>query len=91
MGKIKGSYPVYLPSRSALSEKIIMLSHKKNLHVGVTSTMAKVRTLFWIPVMRKLTEFVMQNCYSCKPFHTTSYTNSKPAFLQRDITAQDLG
>ena len=35
-----------------------MSAHKKNLYGGVVSTMAEVRSLIWIPVLRKLTKYV---------------------------------
>ena len=39
------TYPVYLSSSSALSEKIIMSVHRKTLHERVASTMSEVRSL----------------------------------------------
>ena len=39
-------YPIYLPSRSALSKKIIMSSHRKNLHAGEAPTMSELRSWF---------------------------------------------
>ena len=53
-GRIQGVYPIYLPSSSRLSEKIIMSAYRKTLHGGVASIMAAVRSLFWIPLLRKL-------------------------------------
>ena len=55
-GRIQGDYPIYLPRSVALSEKIIMEAHWKNLHEGVAWTMPEVRSLFSIPVLRKLTK-----------------------------------
>ena len=52
--------------------------------------MAAVRFLFWIPVLRKLTKSVMQNCYGCKRFRTTHYPNPKPVLLPRDRTEKAL-
>ena len=77
-GRIHGVYPIYLPSSSALSGKIIMSAHRKTLPEGVASTMAAVRSLFWIPVLSKLTKSVIQNCYGCKRFRAMHYPNPKP-------------
>ena len=52
--------------------------------------MAAVRSLFWIPVLRKLTKSVIQNCYGCKRFRATHYPNPKPGLLPRDRTEQAL-
>ena len=65
-GRIQGVYPIYLPSSSALSEKIIMSAHRKNLYGGVTSAIAEIGSLFWLAALRKLTKSVIQNCYGCK-------------------------
>ena len=43
--------------------------------------MAEVRSLFWIPVLRKLTKSVIQNFHGCKRFRATHYPNPKPGLL----------
>ena len=88
--RIQGVYSIYLPSSSALSEKITMSAHRKTLHGVVASTMTVVRTSFWIPVLRKLTKSVTQNCYGCKRFRATHYPYPKPVLLPRDRTEQAL-
>ena len=67
-----------------------MLTHRNTLHGGVASRMAAVRSLFWLPVLRKLTKSVMQNCYGCKQFRATHYPNPIPGLLPRDRTEQAL-
>ena len=89
-GRIHGVYPIYLPSSSALSGKIIMSAHRKTLPEGVASTMAAVRSLFWIPVLSKLTKSVIQNCYGCKRFRAMHYPNPKPGLIPRDKTEHVL-
>ena len=54
-----------------------MLAYRKKLHRGIASAMAKVRSLIWIRVLRKLTKFVIQNVYGCKGFRATHYRNPK--------------
>ena len=81
--RIHAVYQIYLPSSSALSEKIVISTHRKNLHRGEASTMAEFRSLFWIPVWRKLTKSVIQNCYGCKRFRAKHYPNPKPGVLPR--------
>ena len=54
-----------------------MSVHRKNLHRGVALTMAEGRSLFWIPVLRKLTKCVVPNCYDYKRFRATHYPNPK--------------
>ena len=52
--------------------------------------MGTLRSLFWVPVLRKLTKSVIQNCYCCKHFRATHYLNPKPGLLLRDKTEQVL-
>ena len=46
--------------------------------------MAAVSYLFWIPVLRKLSKSVIQNCYGCKRFRATHCPNPKPELSLRD-------
>ena len=71
---------------SALSEKIIMSANRKTLHGRIASKMSDVRSLFWIPVLKKLTKSVTQNCYGCKRLKARHYPNPKPGFLSRALT-----
>ena len=67
-----------------------MSAHQGTLHGGVASTMTAVISLFWIPVLRKLTKSIIRNCYGCKRFRATHYPNPKPELLPRDRTEQAL-
>ena len=61
------------------------------LHGGVASTMAAVRYLFWIPVLRKLTKSIIQNCYGYKRFRAMNcHPNSKIGHLPRVRTEQNV-
>lgn len=80
--RIQGVYSIYLTSSSALKEKII--TQQKELTWGV------VRSLFWIPTLRKLTKFVSQIFHSCKRFRAMHYPNRKLGLLPRYRTEQVL-
>ena len=55
MGRIQGSYPIYLPSDSLFSEKLVADNHvNATLYGGVTLTMERVRQTYWIPRLRKM-------------------------------------
>ena len=88
--RIQGVCPIYLQSSSVLSEKIIMSAHRKNLHRGVASTIAEAKSLFWIPILRKLTKSVLQVCYVCKRFRAKHYLNPNLVVLPRDRSEQAL-
>ena len=88
-GRIQGHFPIYLPSTSILSEKIIQECHKLTLHGGVTTTMAKIRDKFWIPKLRQITKRVLRSCHGCKRFYAIPYPDPKPGLLnQRKSTIQ---
>ena len=67
-----------------------MSAHRKSLHEGVSSTLAEVRSLFWIPVLRKLNKFVIKTCYPCKHIKAIHHRNAKPGFLLRDRSEKAL-
>ena len=91
MGRIQDIYLRYLPASSASIGKIIMPAHRNNLHGGVASAIAECRSLFWIPVLRKLTKSFIQNFGNdWKQFRATHYPNLKIGLLLRDSTEQAL-
>ena len=69
-GRIQGEFPVSLPAKHLLSERIVDQAHRKTLHGGVGLTMSKVREDYWIPKLRSITKKVIRKCYGCKRFHT---------------------
>ena len=52
-GRNEGDYPVYLPERSLLTDKIVEHCHLKTLHGGVSTTMTEVRQNYWVPKLRQ--------------------------------------
>ena len=73
MGRIQGQYPLYIPRRSILAEKIVHEAHKRTMHGGVISTMAAVRENYWITKLRQLTKRVIRNCFGCKRFQVKPF------------------
>jgi len=89
-GRIQGDYPIFIPKESVLSEKLIEEAHKKTIHVGVTLTMTKLRSDYWIPSLRQLVKRYMKTCYGCKRFHITHYPVPVQGPLPVDRTTQEL-
>ena len=83
-GRIQGHYPVYLPPRVVLSEKMVQDAHILTLHGGVGLMMAHVRQEYWIPRLRQLAKNVVNHCYGCKKFHVTKLQNPPPGNLPVD-------
>ena len=69
--RIQGHYPVYLPSKSLVSEKLIFHAHLNTIHGGVNITMTNIRENYWIPGLRQLTTKVISKCHGCKRFQST--------------------
>ena len=42
-GRIQGKYPIYLPSNSTFTEKLVEQAHIQTIHGEVGLTMAKIR------------------------------------------------
>ena len=76
-GSLQGFYPIYLPQDSVLSIKVIFAEHKRSLHGGVAMAMSNIRSLFWIPHLRRLSKSLIQNCYGCKKFRSLLYHSRK--------------
>ena len=49
-------------------------------------TMSHVRSLFWIPHLRRLSKPVIRNCYGCRKFRSLPYHSPKPGPLPKDRT-----
>ena len=67
-GRIQGEYPLYSPDSSLLTTKLVQRAHVCTLHGGVRLVMAKIREMYWIPRLRRLTEKVISDCWGCKKF-----------------------
>ena len=89
-GRIQGHYPVYLPPRVTLSEKMVQDAHILTLHGGVGLTMARIRQDYWIPRLRQLTKNIINYCYGCKKFHASKFQNPPPRNLPVDRTEVSL-
>ena len=60
-GWLQGEYPVYLPTKSAITEPLVMNEHLATLHGGVGLTMTKIREHYWVPMLRQLAKKIVRN------------------------------
>ena len=84
--RIQGTFPVYLPPKVSLSEKMVQDAHILTLHGGVGLTMALIRKDYWIPRLRQLAKNAINHCYGCKKFHASAFQNPPPSKLPVDRT-----
>ena len=89
-GRLKGHYPVYLSSKSLLSEKLIFHAYLKTIHRGVNITITNIRENYWIPGLRQLTKKVISKCHGCKRFQSKPFTTSIPGHLPKARTDQNM-
>ena len=85
-GRVQGLYPIYLPTESLFTEKLVMHCHKVTLHGGVIQTMTQVRENYWIPRLRQLVKRLRFSCRGCKKFHAIAFNSPPPGYLPKDRT-----
>ena len=89
-GPIQGDYPVFIPNKSVLAEKLVEEAHLQTIHGGVTLTMARIRDQYWIPTLRQLVKIIIKRCYGCKRFNIIHYPKPSQGLIPTDRTKQDL-
>ncbi|GBN74844.1 hypothetical protein AVEN_232280-1 [Araneus ventricosus] len=72
-------HPIILPKQSKFSELLIRREHNKVCHGGVSATLSKIRSRYWIPKGRQIDKRVLRDCLICRKY------SLKPA---QQITAQ---
>jgi hypothetical protein len=80
-GRIQGSYPIYLPDNHTFTEKLVEDSHLQTLHGGVPLTMTHVRSVYWIPRLRRLAKRIRKSCFGCKRAQAKAYSVPPPGIL----------
>ena len=86
MCAIQSSYPIYLPRRVILSEKMVQEAQIMTLHGGVKLTMARIRQNYWIPCLCQLAKNIINHCHRCKKFHAAAFQKPPPGNLLVDQT-----
>ena len=84
--RIRGKYPVYLPSNAQFTRKLVERVHVKTLHGGVGLTMAAVREDYWVPKLRRLVKLIRMDCWGCKRSRATAFVAPSPGQLSEDRT-----
>ena len=59
-----------------------------SLHGGVEFVMAKIREMYWIPRLRRLTKKVISDCWGCKKFRAAPAQTPPPGLLPKVRTEQ---
>lgn len=80
-GRVQGEYPVYLPDIHLFTCRVVEEAHQETLHGEIGLTMARVRSRYWIPRLRRLVKKVRGNCHGCKRYQAMAYAAPPPADL----------
>ena len=89
-GRIQGHYPVFIPNKLLVAEKLVEEAHLQTVHQGVTLTVARIRDQYWIPTLRQLVKRIIKRCYVCKRFNISHYPKPSQGLIPTDRTKQDL-
>ncbi|GFS45902.1 integrase catalytic domain-containing protein [Trichonephila inaurata madagascariensis] len=65
---IDEKHPLILPKNSWLTTLIVRREHNKVMHGGTASTLAQVRSNYWIPKGRQLVKKIIRNCFICRKY-----------------------
>jgi hypothetical protein len=66
---------IILPSRSSLTNLIILQSHADNLHCGVEITLSALRTKYWIIKGRQAVKHTLRSCLICRRSNAKPYVS----------------
>lgn len=58
-------FPYLLPSDSLLTNMIVMDTHTKLHHGGVSVTVTAIREVYWIPAIRQYVRKLLRQCVTC--------------------------
>ena len=72
------------PEDSVFTHKLVMHAHVQTLHGGVRLTMLKMRDLYWVTRLRRLSEQVIRSCHSCKRFQLAALPNPATGNLPKE-------
>ena len=77
-GRIIGDYPIFVPRKTLLAEKMVERAHYQTLHGGVNLIMTKTQRRYWISKLRQLTKRIIRTCHGCRRFRKTVYVAPIP-------------
>ena len=76
-GRVRGSYPIYLPPDALLTEKMVDDAHVLSQE-------------YWVPRLRQLTKKAIRACYRCKKFQVSAFAKPPTASLSTDRTVGSI-
>ncbi|GBN70409.1 hypothetical protein AVEN_118910-1, partial [Araneus ventricosus] len=65
-------HPIILPRNSSLTGLIVQDEHICMKHGGIATTLAKIRSRFWIPKDRQIVQKIIRRCLICRRYSAKS-------------------
>ena len=62
----RSKFPILLPKNNAFTDRMIMDCHERVQHNKLRSTLAELRSKFWVPQGRQQVKKVVGKCLTCK-------------------------
>ena len=74
-------FPIILPKEHKLTELIVLDFHKKVHHCKVRSTLAELRSRFWVTKGRQFVQMLLNGCFVCKTLEGKPFESPPEAAL----------
>ena len=74
---IIGDYPIFVPRKTLLAEKMVENAHYQTLHGVVNLTITEIRRRYWIPKLRQLTKRIIQTLNGCRLQYQANYPQTE--------------
>ena len=72
--ELEGKYPILLPKEVKFTELLVYSCHDRVVHNGLKSTLAEIRSRYWIPQGRQSVKKLLRKCIICKKTQGISYS-----------------
>ena len=79
--ELQSMYPVILPRDDKSTNLIVIDCHERVGHLGVKSTLAEVRSRFWVPKGRQYVKKLLSKCFQCIRDRSKPYNRPPEASL----------
>ena len=87
---IGSKYPIIIPKDHRFTDLVIEDCHKRVFHNKLRSTLAELRSRFWVPRGRQQVKRVLNRCLTCKWFDTKALAAPNTAPLPDFRVAKSL-
>ncbi len=71
-------YPIILPKSHPITNLIVKQAHERVLHDGVRETLTEIRSKYWIPRERGVTQKIVHQCVTCRRYEGLPFKAPPP-------------